>query len=208
MGNDSFDEFFERMMKRFFKDFEEVEKEFGIPKRSLRREKPPEFVVRRPVRVDRSGFSISISSNGIHPPKIEMKRFGPSGRWEKVPLKKEKIAPRAEPLEEKPAIKIPVGVPEKLAPLEIKEKTIPEYNVSVDIKEVMITLNAEGVESEDNVRVKFYPESVEIYAVSPKLNKGYFCTVAIPASIDKQRMTIEVEKKRVIVKIPRQLSVV
>ncbi len=208
MGNDSFDEFFERMMKRFFKDFEEVEKEFGIPKRSLRREKPPEFVVRRPVRVDRSGFSISISSNGIHPPKIEMKRFGPSGRWEKVPLKKEKIAPRAEPLEEKPAIKIPVGAQEKIAPPKIKEKIIPEYDVSVDIKEVMITLNAEGVESEDNVRVKFYPESVEIYAVSPKLNKGYYCTVAIPASIDKQRMTIEVEKKRVIVKIPRQLSVV
>jgi len=208
MGNDQFDEFFKRMMKRFFKNFEEVEKEFETPKGPLRREKPPEFVVRRPARVERSGFSISISSNGINPPKIEMKRFSPSGRWEKVPLENDKIAPRAETPEEKPAIKIPLGAQEKITPLKIKEKTIPEYNISVDIKEVTITLNAEGVESKGNVRVKFYPESVEIYAMSPKLNKGYFCTVAIPASIDKQRMTIEVKKKRVIVKIPRQLPVV
>jgi len=136
------------------------------------------------------------------------RRFGPTGGWEKLPLGKEKIAPRAETPEEKPAIKIPVRAQEKIASLKIKEKIIPEYNVSVDVKEVTITLNAEGVESKGNVRVKFYPESIEIYAVSPKLNKGYFCTVAIPASIDKQKMTIEVEKKRVIVRIPRQLSTV
>lgn len=195
------DEFFKRMMKRFFKDLEELEKEFGIPREPLRREKPPEFVIRKPARVERGGFSIFISSNGINPPKIEMKRFGPSGKWEK-------IVPRAEMPKEKVAIRMPAKVPEKIAPLEIKEKAIPEYNVSIDIKEMTITLNAEGVESKGNVRVKFYPESVEIYAVSPKLNKGYFCTVATPASIDKQRMTIKVEKKRVIVKIPRQLSVV
>ena len=207
MGHDPFDEFFERMMKRFFKDFEEIEKEFETPRRRIRKEKPPEFVIRRPSGVERrSGFSISISSNGINPPKIEMKRFGPGGRWEKVPLKKKEIAPIAEIPEEKPAIKIPVEVPEKITPPEIKERVIPEYNVSVDVKEVTITLNAEGVESKGNVRVKFYPESVEIYAVSPKLNKGYFCTVAIPASIDKQRVTVEVEKKRVIVRIPRRIS--
>jgi len=203
MAIDPFDEFFKRMTKRFFKDFEEIEKEFEIPKRLPRM---PEFVVKRPGGVERrSGFSISISGDGVNPPKIDVRRFGPSGRWEKVPLEKEKIAP---PTKEEPAVKIPVEVPEKVALPKVKERIIPEYNVSVDIKEVTITLNAEGVESKGNVRVKFYPESVEIYAVSPKLNKGYFCTVAIPASIDRQGMKIEIEKKRVIVKIPRQLSVV
>lgn len=206
MAFDPFDEFFKRMMKQFFRDFEEIEKE-GISKRRARREKFPEFIVRRPSRAERrSGFSIFFSSNGINPPKIEMKRFGPSGEWEKVPLEKEKIAPIIK--KERPTIKVPVRPPEKVAPPEVKEKVIPDYNVSVDIKEVTITLNAEGVGSKENVKIKFYPESVEIYAASPKLNKGYFCTVAVPASIDRQRTTIEVEKERVIVRIPRQLPVV
>jgi len=203
MAQDPFDEFFRRLTKRFFKDLEEMEKEFEAPKRPARM---PEFIVRRPGRVERrSGLSIAISSDGVNPPKIDVRRFGPSGRWEKVSLEKKKITL---PTKEKRAVKIPVEVPEKMALPKVKERVIPEYNVSVDIREVTITLNAEGVESKGNVRVKFYPESVEIYAVSPKLNKGYFCTVAIPASIDKQRMMIEVEKKRVIVKIPRQLSAV
>ena len=203
MARDSFDEFFKRLTKRFFKDFEEMEKEFEAPKRPARM---PEFIVRKPGGVERrSGFSISISSDGVNPPKVDVRCFGPGGRWEKVPLKKEKTTP---PTKEKLAVRIPVEVPEEVALAKVKERAIPEYNVSVDIKEVTITLNAEGVESKGNVRVKFYPESVEIYAVSPKLNKGYFCTVAVPASIDRQGMMIEVEKKRVVVKIPRQLSVV
>lgn len=203
MAQDPFDEFFRRLTKRFFKDFEEMEKEFEAPKRPARM---PEFIVRKPGRVERrSGFSISISSDGVNPPKIDVRRFGPSGRWERVRLEKEKITT---PTKEKLAVKIPMKVQEKIALPKVKEKIIPEYNVSVDIKSVTITLNAEGVESKGNVRVKFYPGSVEIFAVSPKLNKGYFCTVAIPASIDEQRMTIEVKKKQVIVKIPRQLSVV
>lgn len=201
MAHDPFDEFFKRMTKRFFKDFEEIENEFEILKGLPRM---LEFVVRRPGRVERrSGFSIFISGDGVNPPKIDVRRFGPTGRWEKVPLEKEEIAPKAETLEKKPVIKILEGAQEKIAQLKIKERIMPEYNVSVDIKGVTITLNAEGVESKDNVRVKFYPESIEIYAVSPKLNRGYFCIVAMPASIDKQKMTIEVEKKRVIVRIPR-----
>ena len=209
MAQDPFDEFFRRLTKRFFKDFEEMEKEFEAPKRPTRM---PEFIVRKPGREERrSGFSISISSDGVNPPKIDVRRFGPSGRWERVRLEKEKVTTPTKittPTKEKLAVKIPMKVPEKIALPKVKEKIIPEYNVSVDIKSVMITLNAEGVESKGNVRVKFYPGSVEIFAVSPKLNKGYFCTVAIPASIDEQRMTIEVKKKQVIVKIPRQLSVV
>ena len=204
MARDPFDEFFKRMMKRFFKDFEEIEKKFEKPKKLPRM---PEFVIRRPGEVRRrGGFSISISSDGRGPPKIEMRRFGPSGKWEKVPLEKEEI-PVAKIPKEKPVMKIPVEVPERALP-EIKEKVIPEYNVSVDMKEVTITLNAEGVESGDNVRVRFQPESVEIYAVSPELNKGYFCIVAVPASINREEMKVEVEKKRVIVKIPRRLPVV
>ena len=208
MSYDPFDEFFKRMMKQFFKNFEGIEREFEISKR-IRKERMPEFVIRGPGREERrSGFSISFSSDGMSPPKIEIRRFGPSGRWEKLPLKKEEISPIAEMPEEKPAIKIPVGAPEGVAPPEVKEKTIPEYNVSVDVEEVKITLNAERVESKENVKIKFYPESVEIYAISPKLKKGYFCTVAIPLSVDKQRTTVEVENERIIVRIPRKFSVV
>jgi hypothetical protein len=131
-----------------------------------------------------------------------MRRFGPSGKWEKIPLEKEGIAPIAKIPKEKPVVK----KPEKPRLPEVKEKVIPEYNVSVDIKEVTITVNAEGVESKENVGIKFYPESVEIYAVSPQLSKGYFCTVAVPASVDKQGAAIEVEKDKVIIKIPRRFS--
>ncbi|MDI6643010.1 MAG: hypothetical protein QMD95_03050 [Candidatus Hodarchaeaceae archaeon] len=195
-------------MKQFFKDFEDIEKEFEIPKRQMREEKFPEFVIRKPGKVERrGGFSISFSSDGINPPKIEMRRFGPSGKWEKVPLEKKEIIPIAKMQKEKLLIEKPAEVPEKVAPPEVEEKVIPGYNVSVDIKEVTITLNAEGVESKENVEIKFYPESVEIYAVAPKLNKGYFCTVAIPTSVDKRGATIEVKKDRVIVRIPRRLSV-
>jgi hypothetical protein len=201
MARDPFDEYFRRIMKRFFKDLEEIEKEFGkFEKKPI--DELPKFVFRRPSRVERGGFSISISSNGKNPPKIEMRRFGPGGKWEKIPLEKEGIVPIAKIPKEKPVVK----KPEKPRLPEVKEKMIPEYNVSVDIKEVTITLNAEGVESKENVGIKFYPESVEIYAVSPKLNKGYFCTVAIPASVDKQDTAIEVEKDKVIIKIPRRFS--
>ncbi len=200
MARDPFDEYFRRMMKQFFKDLEEMEKEFGTIKRQPGREKLPEFVVRRPGEVEKSsGFSISISGDGRNPPKIEMRRFGPSGEWEKVPLEKKGITPIAEVPKEKK-----LKVPERPALPKVKEKLIPEYNVSVDIREVTITLNAEGVESEENVQIKFYPESVEIFAASPKLNKGYFCTVAVPASVDRDGTEIEVEKNRVIIRIPRQ----
>jgi hypothetical protein len=201
MARDPFDEYFRRMMKRFFKDFEEIEKEFGVFERK-RTEKLPEFIVRKPSGIERSGFSISIFSNGRGPPKVEMKRFGPSGKWEKVPLEEERIAHPVKVPEEKPIVK----KPEKPPLPEVKEKVIPEYNVSVDVNEVTITLNAEGVESKENVGVRFYPESIEIYAVSPKLSKGYFCTVAVPASVEKHGTGIEVKKDKVIIKIPRRFS--
>lgn len=200
MAGDQFDEFFKRMMKYF----EEIEKEFKVPKKLM--EEQPGFVVKGPRYVERgSGFSISIHSNGKSPPKVEVKRFGPSGKWEKLTPEKKGIASFLRPAK-KPILKVPVAPMEKLAPRKVGERIIPQYNVSIDMSQVTIALDAEGVESEDNVRVKFYPESVEIYAVAPGLNREYFCTVALPGSIDKKGMTVEAGKKQVIVRIPRHLS--
>lgn len=205
MARDQFDEFFRQMMKRFFKDFEGIEKEFGHPKGLAR--KPQEWVVKTPGGYVRGGgFSISINSDGKEPPKIEARRFGPSGKWEKVPLEKEIIVPVPERLEKK-SIKMPMPAPEKMMP-RLKERMIPEYNVSVDVNEVTIIMNVEGVESESDVKLKFYPESVEIYALAPKLDREYFCTVASPASIDKRGPRIKVEKGKVIISIPRKIQTV
>lgn len=201
MVRDPFDEFFRRMMKQFFRDLEEMEKEIkGLE------EKFPKFDIKGPSRTEKSGFSIFLSSNGTHPPKIEMRRFGPSGKWEKVPLEKEKIAPKVKTPRE--MLKVTAKVPEKAALSEVKEKVIPDYDVSVDIKGVTITVNAKGVENRNNVKLKFYPESVEIYAVAPKLNRGYFCTVTVPASIDRGATAVSIEKERIIVKIPRKFPLV
>lgn len=200
--SDPFDDFFRRMMKRFIKDFERIEKEFSSDFTS----RPTEWIVKAPDGYVRGGgFSISISSNGQGPPKIEVRRFGPTGRWEKVPLEKGKMAP----VMEKPAGARVKAEPEIKEPaVRPKERVIPEYNVSVDFNEVTITLCAEGVESEDNVRLKFYPESVEIYALAPKLKREYFCTVALPATTEKQSSKIKVQKDKVIVSIPRRIRVV
>ncbi|MEM4188716.1 MAG: CS domain-containing protein [Candidatus Hadarchaeum sp.] len=199
--SDPFDNFFRRMMKRFFKDFEEIERELHSTEVV---KKPSEWIVKAPSGYLRgSGFSISISSNGQGPPKIEVRRFGPSGRWEKVPLR-EKMVPAAGKLE-----KLHVRAEAKGEPaVRLKERVIPEYNVSVDFNEVTITICAEGVESEDNVKLKFYPESVEIYALAPKLSREYFCTVALPASTERQSSKVKIEKGKVIISIPRRIRVV
>ncbi|MFN4133726.1 MAG: hypothetical protein ACK4GQ_05110 [Candidatus Hadarchaeales archaeon] len=193
MWHDPFDEYFRKVMKNFFKSFEEIEKEFKF----LEREKPPSFIMKRPGRMEMgSGFSISFVSDGRNPPKIEVKRFGPKG-WEKVPVREISAKPREvipEEAEKKPELP------------KVKEKVIPEYNVSVDINEITITLRAEKVESEENVRVNFNPDSVEIYAVAPSIEKGYFSTVALPASVDRSRTKVEVQKDKVIVKIPRRFG--
>ncbi|MGC8817141.1 MAG: hypothetical protein ACP5PX_04980 [Candidatus Hadarchaeum sp.] len=201
--SDPFDEFFKRMMKRFFKDFEEIEKELHFQEITP---KPSEWVVKTPSGyVKGSGFSVSISSNGRGPPKIEVRRFSPSGKWVRVPLVKGRPVPVAEKPERAPG----KAEAEKEGPAaRLKERVIPEYNVSVDFNEVTITICAEGVESEDNVRLKFYPESVEIYALAPKLGREYFCTVALPASTERQSYKVKVEKEKLIISIPRRIRVV
>ncbi len=200
MGQDPFDEFFRRMMRQFFRDFEEIENEL----KGLREDKFPRFA-RKPGRIERSGFSIFFSSDGVHPPKIEMKRFGPSGKWERVPIGEKAIFGGKRPRER--AVRVPERKREKAALPEVKEKVIPNYNVSLDVDGVTITVEAKGVEDRENVRLKFYQESVEIYAVAPKLNKGYFCTVAVPSSVDKNAVTINVDEERIVVKIPRKFPV-
>ncbi len=186
---DPIDEHFKKIMKQFFKDMEEFEKDFKI-------KKIPEFKIKKPAHVERGGFSISITSNGKNPPKIEVKRFGPGGNWEKVPLEKERAIPQKE-----------AAAKPRIAEIaEVKEKVIPEYKVLMDVSKLTISLDAEGVENKENVRLRFYPGSVEIYAVSRKLKKGYFCTVALPDSADTRESTVEVEKDKVIINIPRRFS--
>jgi hypothetical protein len=201
MAHNPFDEIFRRMMRRFFKDLEEMEKEFGQRESLIK--KPREFMVKTPSGYVRGGgFSIFISSDGKRPPKIEVRHFGPSGKWEKVPLEEEKVASELK-VGRKP-LKVPVGEPEKIERRIVKERVIPEYDVSVDVSGVTITLNADGVESEENVRLRFYPGSVEVYALAPETCREYFCTVALPDSIDKERGTIKVEEKKVVIRIPRK----
>ncbi len=202
MTRDPFYEIFRRMM-RYFGD---IEKEFKIPKKLI--EDQPGFAIKRPGGVEkRSGFSISISSNGKNPPKVGVRRFGSGVGWEKLPQGKKEIAPTLQPLK-KTLTEISEAVPKKLPQREIKERVIPEYNVLADVCRATITLTAEGVESKDNVRVKFYHESVEIFAVAPDLKREYFCTVALPTSTEKNGTTVEVDKKQVIIKIPRQLDLI
>lgn len=187
-------------MKRFFKDFEEIERELRSTEVI---KKPSEWIVKAPGGYVRGGgFSISISSNGRGPPKIEVRRFGPSGKWEKVPFVGEKVTPVTGKLE-RPHLRAEAKEPA----VRLKERVIPEYNVSVDFNEVTITICAEGVESEDDVKLKFYPESVEIYALAPKLSREYFCTVALPASTERQSSKVKVEKGKVIISIPRRIQV-
>lgn len=203
MADDQFDEFFRRTMKKFFKDFEDIEKEFGQPKGPARR--PRAWVIKAPSgQVSGGGFSISIKSDGKEPPRIDVKRFGPSGNWEKVPLGRVEPVPVGERTEKKP-MRMRMPVQEDAVP-SLGERAIPEYKVSIGADEVTITMNAEGVESPKDVKLRFYPESVEVYASARKLDRQYFCTVALPAAIDRQGPKVKVEKGKVIISISRKIQ--
>jgi hypothetical protein len=201
MAEDQFDEFFRRMMKHFFKDFESIEKDFRLPKAPA--SKPRGWIVKTPGgTVGGGGFSISINSDGREPPKIEVRRFGPSGKWEKVPLEPKRIA-TVVPRPERRLMRAPAK--EALLPRP-RESVIPEYRVSIDSSEVTIVMNAEGVESPGDVKLRFYPESVEVYASARKLDRQYFCTVALPAGIDRSDPKVRVEKGKVIIAISRKIQ--
>jgi len=202
MGDDQFDEFFRKMMKRFFKDFEDIEKEFGRPRDLARR--PRGWIIKTPDdQVNGGGFSISIKSDGKEPPRIDVKRFGPSGKWERVPLARRELLLTGEQAEKKPKTRMPIK--EDSIP-NLGERAIPEYKVSIGADEVTIAMNAEGVEDPRDVRLRFYPESVEVYASARKLDRQYFCTVALPSTIDRQNPKVKVEKGKVIIDIPRKIK--
>lgn len=206
MDEDPIDKFFKRLMKDMFKYIEDIERAFRVPGFGEYFHIPEDItkkVGKKPEKIRHTGgFSISISSNGIGPPKMTVHRFGPRG-WEKIPHERLKVPVEGVPVRhvEQP-VKILVK-PEKIKELPVKEKIVTSYNVSINIKEVVINMAAEGVESKEDVNIEWYPESIEVYAVSRKLNKGYFASISVPASLDRAGTSITVKKDAVIIKIPR-----
>lgn len=205
MADDQFDEFFRKMMKRFFKDFEDIEKEFWQLSDIARR--PRSWIIKTPSsQVSSGGFSISITSDGKDPPRIDFRRFGPLGKWEKVPLERGKPTTIVKPPEKRP-MKTRTLAQEEAVP-SLGERAIPEYKVSIGADAVTIIMNADGVEDPRDVKLRFYPESVEIYASAHKLDRQYFCTVALPATIDRQNSKVKIEKGKVIISIPRKIQTI
>ncbi len=201
MVEDQFDDFFKRMMKKLFKDFEDIEKELKQPKVAAKR--PRSWVIKTPGgQVSGGGFSISIESDGKEPPRIDVRRFSPSGKWEKVPLERGELVTVGGKTEKRP-VRARAPVPDEIVP-SLGERAIPEYKASINAGEVTIAMNAEGVESPRDVKLRFYPESVEIYASAHKLDRQYFCTVSLPSAVDHQSPRVRVEKGKVVVIIPRK----
>jgi len=180
--------------------FRPLEKERKLPRWAIKPSKG-EFV---------SGFSFSISSDGKHPPRIEVNRLGPKG-WEPV---REKAFGRI-PIKEikKPAELPAVSYPaQKAKPVaEVKPPVVYEeapYTYSIDINQVTIELKISGVEKEENIELQFYPESLEIKAIVPKTKKGYFAVLKIPAQIDQENTEVKIEKDKAVIKIPRKRAMI
>ncbi len=200
MAEDPFDEFFKRMMKHFMKDFENIEKDFPFAKTPAKQ--PRGWIVKTPDgAIGGGGFSISINSDGKEPPRIEVRRFGPTGKWERVPLERRPVAAAPPRAERKPS-RVPAR---EEAPPRLGERAIPEYKVAIDSSAVTITMNAEGVDSPGDVKLRFYPESVEVYASARELDRQYFCTVALPAAVDRKSPKVKLEKGKAIITIPRKV---
>ncbi len=156
-----------------------------------------------------SGLSFKLFSDGIHPPRIEVSRLGPKG-WEPVqkeirgvPLIKETKQPVKLPSRLYPA---PQGKPAGIMKAPIKYEEAP-YTYNIDINQITIELKVSGVEKEENIELQFYPESLEIKAMTPKTKKGYFAVLKIPAQIDPESTEIKIEKDKVVIRIPRKHGV-
>jgi HSP20 family molecular chaperone IbpA len=196
--------------------FEEIEKEQEELFRELEREleKEQEELRRLPTKSGKGGYRtgifFSISSDGKHPPKIEVSRLGPRG-WEpiqekalgRVPM--EKIgtpielptpsypAPRAKPVT---GIKPPITYEE--AP----------YTYSIDVDKITIELKISGAKNEENIDLRFYPESLEVKVVVPETKKGYFAVLKVPAQIDRENTKIKLETDKVTITIPRKHPII
>jgi len=157
----------------------------------------------------RSGISFRISSDGKHPPKIEVSCLGPRG-WEPARQKNFGIVP-VEEIEK--SVKTPtVSYPARAKPV---TKTGPhityeeaQYSYSIDINKVTIELKISGAEKEENVNLRFNPESLEIKAIVPQTKKGYFAVLKVPAQIDRENTKVKLEKDKVVIIIPRKHPII
>jgi len=131
-------------------------------------------------------ISFRIYQNGRKPPRIEIER-GPRGirpveeeKPQRIEIKERREKPKAEKYEEAP------------------------YTYNVDVNQVRIDINVEGVESEENVDLDFREESVEIKVFCPKTGKSYYAILPLPTYVDPEMTQVEVRKDRVTIKIPRK----
>ena len=188
----------------------EIEKE----QEELLREIEKEELRRLPTKPSkdeyRSGISFRISSDGKHPPKIEVSHLGPRG-WEPV---QEKALGRV-PIEKiEKTIELPIPsypTPRAKQVTEIKPPITYEeaqYSYSIDINKVTIELKISGAEKEENVNLRFNPESLEIKAIVPQTKKGYFAVLKVPAQIDRENTKIKLEKDKVVIIIPRKHPII
>lgn len=191
--------------------FDEIEKEQEELFRMIEKE---EEKLRRLPRPEKGGYltgiSFNISSDGKHPPKIEISRLSPRG-WE--------------PVQEKGFGRVPIGKIEK--PIELPTPSYPvsrakqvteikppityeeaPYTYSIDVNKVTIELKISGVKNEENIDLRFYQESLEVKAIVPETKKGYFAVLKVPAQIDRENTKIKLEKDKVVIIIPRKHPII
>jgi len=179
-----------------------------------RMEKEPEELRRLNANPEESaymaGMSYRISSDGINPTKIEVNRLGPRG-WESV---QGKISGTTPATKIKKSAKLPTSAYQALKVKPIKGVKQPStyeeapYTYSIDTNKVTIELKVSGIEKEENIDLRFYPESLEIKAVTPKVKKGYFAVLKVPAQIDQENTKIKLEKDKVVIIIPRKYPII
>lgn len=180
--DDWVDDFFRdvmRDMQRMLKQFHELER-----------------ISPKPVEPNVSGFSVRIVSNGKHPPKVEVQRFG-------------QPSPKAgiQPIPETPLPKPKSAKPRKFERPQPKQFEEAPYTYHLDVREVKIELQVSGVEDSSNVDLGFQPESLEIRVYPPGSDKGYFAILKIPPNVDQENAEVRVEKDRVIITVPRKHAV-
>lgn len=186
---------------------EELEKEQEELFREL--EKEQEELRRLPAKPSkgehRTGIFFSISSDGVHPPRIEVGHLGPEG-WKPIQRELRGVSPIKETVKP-PMVRYPTPK-ESAAVVEpgTKYEEAP-YTYNMDINQVTIELKISGVEKEENIDLRFYPESLEIKAIEPKTKKRYFAVLKIPAQIDQENMEVKIEKDKVVISIPRKHAV-
>ena len=145
---------------------------------------------------DVSGFSIRVFSNGKHPPKVEVQRFGSPP------------TARIRPIEEERPVQIEIGEAKKPERQQPKQFAEAPYTYHLDVEKVTIEFQVSGVEDPSNVDFNFQPESLEVRLYPPRSSKAYFAILKIPPNIAQDRAEVKVEKDRVVITIPRKHAIV